>query len=113
MPTQKNRNEEEVEVSVPYNLASTLKNPFATQNVKKVSVDSQLNPNLTFANFIEGECNRLARSASLAVASRPGGTSFNPLFIYGGVGLGKTHLAQAVGNQVRESFKTKTVLYVT
>jgi chromosomal replication initiator protein len=89
------------------------KNPFIIPGIKKVNVDSQLNQSYSFNNFIEGDCNRLARSAGQAVAARPGGTSFNPLFIYGPVGLGKTHLAQAIGNQVKENLKNKTVLYVT
>jgi chromosomal replication initiator protein len=76
-------------------------------------VDSQLNPSYTFARFIEGDCNRLARSASWAIAQHPGGTSFNPFLIYGGVGLGKTHLIQAIGNYVREHHKSQTVLYVS
>jgi chromosomal replication initiator protein len=53
---------------------------------------------ITFNSYIEGDCNRLARSAGFAVASKPGITSFNPLMVYGGVGLGKTHLVQAIGN---------------
>ncbi len=63
-----------------------------------MNLDTYLNPNYSFDNFIEGDCNRLARSAGFAVAQRPGLTSFNPLMMYGGVGLGKTHLVQAIGN---------------
>jgi chromosomal replication initiator protein len=61
---------------------------------------------------VEGECNRLARSAGYAVANNPGGTAFNPLLIYGESGLGKTHLAQAIGIEIKEKFPDKTVLYV-
>ncbi len=75
--------------------------------------DNPLNPNYNFKNYVEGDCNRLARSAGLAVAERPGSTSFNPLFIYGGVGLGKTHLVQAIGNLIRKNHPTKSVLYVS
>jgi len=112
VPTQRNKHDEDLEISVPSN-GSSIKNPFIIPGIKKVNVDSQLNASYNFSNFIEGDCNRLARSAGQAVAARPGGTSFNPLFIYGGVGLGKTHLAQAIGNQVKENLKNKTVLYIT
>lgn len=72
----------------------------------------KLNPIYVFDSYIEGDCNRLARSAGYAVAQRPGVTSFNPLMIYGGVGLGKTHLVQAVGNHIMEINPDKKVLYV-
>ncbi len=72
-----------------------------------------LNHSYSFDNFIEGDCNRLARSAGLAVAQKPGVTSFNPLMLYGGVGLGKTHLVQAIGNYVQTYEKEKEVLYVS
>jgi chromosomal replication initiator protein len=74
--------------------------------------DFQLNRNYTFDTFIEGDCNRLARSAGYAVAQRPGITSFNPLMVYGGVGLGKTHLAQAIGNDIFQNIPGKSVIYV-
>jgi chromosomal replication initiator protein len=70
-------------------------------------------PRTTFDSFVEGDCNRLARSAGFAVAKQPGGTAFNPLVLYGGVGLGKTHMAQAIGNEVKNNFPNKTVLYVS
>ena len=66
-----------------------------------------LNNRYTFENFIEGDCNRLARSAGFAVAQNPGGTAFNPLMIYGNSGLGKTHLAQAIGIEVKERHPDK------
>lgn len=71
-----------------------------------------LNPSYLFENFVEGDCNRLARSAGYAVAKKPGITSFNPLMIYGGVGLGKTHLIQAVGNEIKEQHPDSKVVYV-
>ncbi len=74
---------------------------------------SYLNPRYTFDNFIKGESNQLARAAALAVANNPGGTSFNPLVIYGGVGLGKTHLIQAIGNHALSSKKAQRVMYVS
>lgn len=108
--TGKNKNPE---VSMPLVIGNSIKNPFVIPGLKKVNIDSQLNPNYNFDSFVEGDCNRLARSAGYAVASKPGGTAFNPLVVYGGVGLGKTHLAQAIGNQVKQNFSTKTVLYVS
>jgi chromosomal replication initiator protein len=89
-----------------------IKNPFVIPGIKKLHVDPQLNPDNTFNNFVEGECNRLARSAGLAVANAPGKTAFNPLLIYGGSGLGKTHLGQAIGIEVKQKSPEKTVLYV-
>lgn len=90
-----------------------IKNPFVIPGLKKISVDSQLNPNYTFESYIEGDCNRLARSAGIAVSKAPGATAFNPLVLYGGVGLGKTHLAQAIGNYVKANNPNKVVLYVS
>ena len=71
-----------------------------------------LNPRYTFRNFIVGSANRLAHAASLSVAERPG-HAYNPLFLYGGVGLGKTHLMHAIGNQVLARFPRKKVVYAT
>ncbi len=101
-------------VSMPMDIGNNgIRNPFIIPGLKKVNVESQLNPNYSFDNFVEGDCNRLARSAGFAVANKPGGTAFNPLLIYGGVGLGKTHLAQAIGIQIKNHFPNKTVLYVS
>lgn len=72
-----------------------------------------LNPRYTFDNFIKGESNQLARAAATAVANNPGGTSFNPLVIYGGTGLGKTHLIQAIGNYAQAHNKARRVIYVS
>ncbi len=93
--------------------ANSIKNPFVIPGIRKLNVDPQLNPTYTFESFIEGDCNRLARSAGLAVAKKPGKTAFNPLVIFGDVGLGKTHLAHAIGNEVRKQHEGKTVLYVS
>ncbi|MDZ7775172.1 MAG: chromosomal replication initiator protein DnaA [Bacteroidales bacterium] len=76
-------------------------------------MQSQLVDSYSFDSFVEGDCNRLARSAGYAVASKPGATSFNPLLIYSDVGLGKTHLGHAIGLQVKNNFPDKTVLYVS
>lgn len=89
-----------------------LKNPFELAS-NRIQIDSQLNPSYTMESFIEGNCNRLARSAGMAIARNPGGTAFNPLLIYGGSGLGKTHLAQAIGLEVKQNYPNKVVLYVS
>ena len=110
------RNQKELKnkpVSVPIDSeGTTIKNPFIIPGLKKLNIDPMLNPENSFNNFVEGDCNRLARSAGYAVANNPGGTAFNPLLIYGESGLGKTHLAQAIGIQVKEKFPEKIVLYV-
>src|SRR5690606_9890563 len=103
---------QEVDVPVKHK-DPELKNPFVIPGIRNVKIDSQLNSNYNFDNFLEGDSNRLARSAGLAVANKPGGTSFNPLLIFGGVGLGKTHLAHAIGLEIKEKFPEKTVLYIT
>ena len=87
-------------------------NPFELDTLD-VPQDSQLNQSYSFDTFIEGDCNRLARSAGYAVAKKPGLTSFNPLMIYGGVGLGKTHLVQSIGNEIKSNLPQKFVLYVS
>ncbi|MDD4108339.1 MAG: chromosomal replication initiator protein DnaA [Prolixibacteraceae bacterium] len=90
----------------------SIKNPFIIPGIQKLQIDPQLKIDNTFENFVEGDCNRLARSAGFAVACNPGGTAFNPLMIYGNSGLGKTHLAQAIGIEVKERMPEKVVLYV-
>jgi chromosomal replication initiator protein len=79
----------------------------------KHTFESNLNPRYTFDNFIKGEGNQLARAAAGAISDNPGGTSFNPLFLYGGVGLGKTHLIQAIGNQIAKNFPEKKIIYLS
>lgn len=88
-------------------------NPFVLKSFQDLDQVSCLNPNYTFDNFIEGDCNQLARSAAQAVAKKPGKNSFNPLMLYGKVGLGKTHIVQALGNEVKAHFADKFVLYVS
>ena len=98
---------------MPFNLngenSSDLPNPFIFPGIKKVRVNSQLSDAYSLANFVEGDCNRLARSAGYAVAENPG-KSYNPLLLHGGVGLGKTHLANAIGLKTKELHPEKTVL---
>ncbi|MDT7855414.1 chromosomal replication initiator protein DnaA [Rubrivirga sp. S365] len=87
--------------------------PFAIPGVRPIEVDPHLNDSYTFERFIEGDCNRLARAAAWSIAQAPGATSFNPFMIYGGVGLGKTHLIQAIGNYARANGHARTVRYVS
>ena len=101
-------------VDIPLkNISPELKNPFVIPGIRNVKIESQLNPTYNFDNFLEGDSNRLARNASIAVANKPGGTSFNPLLIFGGVGLGKTHLAHAIGVDIKDKYPEKTVLYIS
>ncbi len=115
IPTSNRKETKNPAVSMPLNIGgnNTIKNPFVIPGLKKIVVDSQLNPNYSFDTFIEGDANRLARSAGFAVSNKPGGTAFNPLLIYGGVGLGKTHLAHAIGIEIKKNHPSKTVLYVS
>jgi chromosomal replication initiator protein len=102
------------DVDVPFNNKSPeLRNPFVIPGIRNVKIESQLNPSYSFDNFLEGDSNRLARNAGIAVANKPGGTSFNPLLIFGGVGLGKTHLAHAIGVDIKDKYPEKTVLYIS
>ena len=92
---------------------ANIKNPFVIPGVRRMVIDPQLNAKYTFSTHIEGECNRLARSAGLTVALTPGSSPFNPLYIYGASGLGKTHIVQAIGHEVRERHPELQVLYVS
>ncbi|MFC2090649.1 chromosomal replication initiator protein DnaA [Bacteroidota bacterium] len=112
-PTKNTNTIKNQPVKVPLDSSdNAIRNPFVIPGIKKLDIDPRLNPGNSFSNFIEGECNRLARSAGYAVANNPGGTAFNPLLLYGDSGLGKTHLAQAIGIEVKSLFPEKTVLYV-
>lgn len=73
----------------------------------------ELNPRFTFENFVMGECNQLAHAAAKAVADNPGRTRFNPMVIYGGTGLGKTHLAQAIGHEILRRDRGERIIYTT
>jgi len=93
--------------------ADSIKNPFVIPGIKRVRIEPQLNTHYVFDNYIEGDCNKLARNAALAIAKNPGKTAFNPLFLFGAVGLGKTHLAQAIGNDIVQRHPGNAVLYVS
>lgn len=91
-----------------------IENPFVIPGIRKTKIDSNLNNNYVFERFIEGDCNRLARSAAMAIADNPGSNSFNPFFVYGPTGLGKTHLVQSIGNKIKEKYgDEKSVLYIS
>jgi len=90
-----------------------IKNPFVVPGIRKRNIQNNLVSKYKFENYIEGDCNKLARSAGLNIAAKPGRTSFNPLVVYGGVGLGKTHLIQAIGNEILALNPNKEVLYVS
>lgn len=95
---------------------SSQSKPMAVQNIvrePREAFETQLNEMYTFDTFIAGEPNKLARVAGMTIAKQPGYNAFNPLFIYGGSGVGKTHLANAIGNQVLANDPSKRVLYVT
>lgn len=78
-----------------------------------LNINPQLNSDYTFENFIEGDCNKLARVAGWTISQKPGETAFNPLVIFGKSGLGKTHLAQAIGAEAMRNYPNKNVLYVS
>ena len=100
-------------ISVPIeSYKKELPAPFVVPGIKKHKIPSNLVETYNFDTYIEGDCNRLARTAGWAIAQDPGGTSFNPFFIYSDVGLGKTHLAHAIGLQTRLNFPNKTVTYI-
>ncbi len=79
---------------------------------KLPEIDPQLNPSYNFNNLIEGKSNKLARTAGISIANEPGKTVFNPLFVYGQSGVGKTHLANAIGVMTKQLYPEKRVLYV-
>ena len=92
---------------------ATTSQPSVNRAQKTTPFDTQLNPEYNFDSFVPGAPNKLARTAGLAVAKQPGYTAFNPLFIYGGSGVGKTHLANAIGNQALLINPRARVLYVS
>lgn len=116
LPTSNKKSLSNPAIAMPIDLNKgtnkEIPNPFVIPGLKKIKINSQLIDSYSFENYIEGDCNRLARAAGFAVASNPGKTAFNPLFIYSPVGLGKTHLSHAIGIQVKSNFPEKTVLYV-
>ena len=113
MPSESNASVSMPSFTTMQTNTANIRNPFIIPGINKLRIDPQLNKNYTFSNFIEGECNRLVRSASMSVAVNPGNnTPFNPLYIYGDSGLGKTHVAQAIGNEIRLRHPELQILYV-
>ena len=86
--------------------------PFVFPGMQRVRVDSQLNTTDCFENLIVGECNKMGFTAGESISAAPGKTAFNPLFLFGGPGLGKTHLAQAIGIAIKKKYPELVVLYV-
>ncbi len=110
MPPSQNQNIDNYSEQDP----GKIENPFVIPGIRKTKVDANLNNNYVFDRFIEGDCNRLARSAAMAIAENPGSNSFNPFFIYGGTGLGKTHLIQSIGNKIKQTYEDDlAVLYIS
>lgn len=86
--------------------------PFVFPGIQRVQVNPQLNPVYCFENLIVGECNRMGFTAGESISNAPGKTAFNPLFLFGGPGLGKTHIAQAIGIAIKKMYPDLVVLYV-
>lgn len=87
--------------------------PFVYPGLRKIQVNPRLNPVYCFGNLITGECNKMGITAGESISDAPGNTPFNPLFLFGGPGLGKTHLSQAIGISIKEKYPDLVVLYVT
>ena len=87
--------------------------PFVFPGIQKVQINPRLNPVYCFENLVEGECNKMGVTAGESISLSPGKTPFNPLFLFGGSGLGKTHIAQAIGLAIKEKYPDLVVLYVT
>ncbi len=87
--------------------------PFVFPGLQRIQINPRLNPDYNFHNLVEGECNKMGITAGMSISDAPGKTPFNPLFIFGRPGLGKTHLAQAVGLAIKEKYPDLVVLYVT
>ena len=107
--------------NVPENKAVTLNTfqasgnpgPFVFPGLQKVKINPRLNPAYCFDNLVKGECNKMGINAGINISQKPGKTPFNPLFVFGGPGLGKTHLAQAIGIAIHDAYPDLIVLYVT
>ena len=99
-------------ISVETYSKSSNPGPFVFPGIQRVQVNPQLNPVYCFENLIVGECNKMGFTAGESISAAPGKTAFNPLFLFGGPGLGKTHLAQAIGIAIKKKYPELVVLYV-
>ncbi|MBR1510440.1 MAG: chromosomal replication initiator protein DnaA [Bacteroidales bacterium] len=113
LPAAKSSSPTNNPVSVPTYQPSGSPSPFVFPGTTRVKINPRLNPVYCFGNLVEGECNKLGVNAGESISQAPGKTPFNPLFLFGGPGLGKTHIAQAIGIDIKERFQDKVVLYVT
>ena len=102
-----------IQEALPPSMAANLINPFVVPGMQKVKIDSNLKADFSFDNYVEGESNKFASTVAKSIAKRPGATAFNPLFLYGGYGVGKTHLGHAIGLEVKNAFPDKVVLYLS
>jgi len=101
----------QTESVTPNNTGSTATRPVSAESNSRPPIQSHINQGFTFETFVQGKSNQLARAASLQIGENPGKV-YNPLFIYGGVGLGKTHLMHAVGNMILQNNPGARVLYI-
>lgn len=99
-------------VAIPTTTRSINPGAFVYPGIQRVQINPQLNPVYNFANLVLGTCNKMGITAGLNIAQAPGKTVFNPLFLYGGSGLGKTHIAQAIGLEIKKLYPEQVVLYV-
>ena len=111
MVVESDNTEDSIEKPLPRNRAN--QSYTALDVAQPQPIDSQLNPQQTFENFIEGVSNKLPRAVGLSIAANPSSTQFNPMFVFGPSGCGKTHLINAVGVRVKKLFPQKRVLYVS
>ncbi len=100
-------------ITVPTFSPNSNPGPFVYPGTHRVQVNPQLNPVYCFENLVRGECNRMGITAGESISQNPGKTAFNPLLLFGGPGLGKTHIAQAIGIAVKEKYPELVVLYVS
>ena len=112
-PAQNSAVPENKSISVNTYPAGAAPGPFVFPGLRRIQVNPRLNTVYCFSNLVKGECNRMGITAGESISSAPGNTPFNPLILFGGPGLGKTHLAQAIGISIKEKYPELVVLYVT